>query len=163
MNNKEFKNAFDLLIGQLVGIGEKALAGLLSERLEDLNELPENSPIILSIKKIQILSNEFIANIKDQPSYRLSILNILNNLYIALDESKGNLKELGNQLFKAIDRMTENIVVISQHQLKLLDQAIDQIVDFIVSQGSSQPIFLLELPIGNSIPCRLLESRLQDQ
>jgi hypothetical protein len=163
MNNKEFKNAFDLLVGQLIGIGEKDLADLLSERLEDLYELPENSPVILSIKKIQIFSDDTILHIKDQPSYRLSILNNVNNLYIALDESEGKLKELANQLFRAIDRMTEHIVVISRHQLKLLDQAVNEIVDFIASQGSSQPIFLLELPIGNSIPCRLLESRLRDQ
>lgn len=74
MNIKEFKNAFDLLVGQLVGIGEKDLARLLSERLEDLCELPENSPVVLSIKKIQIFSNETIALIKDQTSLTLTLI-----------------------------------------------------------------------------------------
>lgn len=73
------------------------------------------------------------------------------------------IAELRPALVQSIDRLSEHVLVLAEPQVSALLTAVRETASFLsgLSLGGSSRVILLELPVGNSIPCKLLEVALQ--
>jgi hypothetical protein len=95
-----------------------------------------------------------------QPSPLFQLYNLTSSLRLYFEEPV----MLQSALQESMDSLVKKLIKASSHQLKVLFKALQKAIAVIGTKHSStSPIIILELPLGNTIPCRLLSHLLEQK
>ncbi|MEN2398367.1 hypothetical protein GKZ90_0001145 [Flavobacterium sp. MC2016-06] len=152
----------DYLIELYAKCEEKNIVKLIQEFKTDFAEFLTEYPITPIIEDFKNCGNVDVEKLIHEPSGLLQITLLTNALYLRLCENKsiGGLNILKNALRDALSKQMNSIVAKSSDQLTKLFELLDVISKICISKKEYN-IYILELPVGNSIPSTLLQNLLK--
>lgn len=152
----------DYLIAEYRAANEMAVCNSLAElRTEIVSHLSVNpAKEIIESYCYHNTDTHQLSDRFSQPSPLFQLYNLTSSLYLYFEEP-GRLQ---SALRDAMDSLVKKLVQASSHQLKALFQALQKAILIInTKRPAASPIFILELPLGNSVPCRLLAHLLEQK
>lgn len=141
---------------------EKNIVKLIQEFEIDFAEFLTKYPITPIIEDFKRCGEIDVEKLVHEPSGLLQITLLTNALYLHLCENKsiGRLDVLKNAFRDSLSKQMSSIVAKSSHQLAKLFELLDVISEICFSK-KEYSMYILELPVGNSIPSTLLQNLLK--
>lgn len=146
-------------------LGETELSFLLREFENEITPWLSSPPVNLLIESYFISTNNIeIEKFSEEPSIIINLAALINGLLISIpDTNEQRFKIIKSALISTLTSLIKKLVILSDHQISKLLFSIKDVFKKIVGLENEYNVYILELPIGNSIPCKILKQLLENE